>query len=192
MTKIGTGTLTLTGQNTYSGRTTVKGGVLETNNGRGSATGSGVVSVQAGTLAGTGIIAGPVTIGTGAGGGAVLAPSANAKRPVTLICKDILTFNSDSTYNCVLQTKKAQSRNDEIIARGVTINSGAQFNLVAQVQGKLETGASFTVISNIASTLINGTFANLPDGAILSVGGNNLQASYSGGDGNDLTLRVVP
>jgi hypothetical protein len=49
-----------------------------------------------------------------------------------------------------------------------------------------------TAISNTASTPISGTFANLPDGAILTVNGNNFQASYEGGDGNDLTLTVVP
>ena len=74
----------------------------------------------------------------------------------------------------------------------MTIESGAQFNFLGQVQGKLRQGTSFSVISNNGSTPISGTFANLPDGAILSVGGNNLQASYSGGDGNDLTLTVVP
>jgi len=46
------------------------------------------------------------------------------------------------------------------------------------------------VIKNTAVTPISGTFSNLPNGAI--VNGNNLQASYSGGDGNDLTLTVVP
>jgi hypothetical protein len=32
----------------------------------------------------------------------------------------------------------------------------------------------------------------VPDGGILTVNGNNLQASYTGGGGNDLTLTVVP
>ena len=56
----------------------------------------------------------------------------------------------------------------------------------------LPQGTSFVVITNSASTPISGTFANLPDGAVISIGANNLQASYSGGDGNDLTLTVVP
>jgi fibronectin-binding autotransporter adhesin len=47
------------------------------------------------------------------------------------------------------------------------------------------------VIKNTAATPISGTFSNLPDGAIVDVNGNNLKASYSGGDGNDLTLTVV-
>jgi hypothetical protein len=53
-------------------------------------------------------------------------------------------------------------------------------------------GTAFPVISNTSATPIAGVFANLPDGAIVTVNGNNLQASYTGGDGNDLTLTVVP
>jgi hypothetical protein len=37
-----------------------------------------------------------------------------------------------------------------------------------------------------------GTFTNLPDRGIVTINGNNFQASYSGDDGNDLTLTVVP
>ena len=43
-----------------------------------------------------------------------------------------------------------------------------------------------------SSTPITGTFSNLPDGAIVIVGTTNFQANYEGGDGNDLTLTVVP
>ena len=50
----------------------------------------------------------------------------------------------------------------------------------------------FTGISNTAATPIAGTFVNLPDGSTLTVGRNSYQVSYSGGDGNDLTLTVVP
>jgi hypothetical protein len=49
-----------------------------------------------------------------------------------------------------------------------------------------------TVINNTAAAAITGTFSNLADGAIVNMNGNNLQASYEGGDGNDLTLTVVP
>ena len=56
----------------------------------------------------------------------------------------------------------------------------------------LSLGAVITVISNTSATPISGTFSNLPDGSIITVGGKNCQVSYSGGDGNDLTLTVVP
>ena len=42
------------------------------------------------------------------------------------------------------------------------------------------------------SSAIAGTFANLSDGASITIGSNTFQASYEGGDGNDLTLTVVP
>jgi autotransporter-associated beta strand protein len=191
ITKAGTGAFTLTGENTYSGRTTVEAGTLTVSNQRGSGTGTGAVNVEAGTLAGSGILAGPVTVGTGTGSGAILAPSATTKRPVRLVCKETLTFDSDSSYNCALRLKHGLSQHDEVIAKGVTIN-GAQFNLVAALQGQLAPGTSFTVLSNTASTPISGTFANLADGATLTAGNTKLQASYEGGDGNDLNLTVVP
>jgi len=37
---------------------------------------------------------------------------------------------------------------------------------------------------------ISGTFGNLADGSTLTAGRNNLLVSYTGGDGNDLTLTV--
>ena len=79
-----------------------------------------------------------------------------------------------------------------MVANGVTIKSGTTFNLSGTAQGTLTQGTVLTVIKNTAVTPIAGAFSNLPDGAIVNVNGNNLQASYAGGDGNDLTLTVVP
>lgn len=45
--------------------------------------------------------------------------------------------------------------------------------------------------SNTSANPIAGTFANLADGSTLTVGRNNYEVSYEGGDGNDLTLTVV-
>ncbi len=73
----------------------------------------------------------------------------------------------------------------------MTIN-GAAFALSGLVQGTLVQGRVLIVISNTAATPIAGTFGNMPDGAVLTLHGNHLHASYSGGDGNDLTLTVVP
>ena len=56
----------------------------------------------------------------------------------------------------------------------------------------LPLGTVFTVISNTSAMPISGTFSNLPDGSTIGIGGKNCQVSYSGGNGNDLTLTVVP
>ena len=188
--KIGTGTLTLTGANSYSGGTMVTGGILLVSNISGSGTGTGAISVNAGTLGGSGIIAGTVTVGTNTGMLASLAPSKGAKKPATLTIQSALTLNDDSTYLYKLDTKRLKA--DEVIANGVVIDSGAKFSLRPSGNNALTTGQVFSVISNTSASPIVGTFHNLRNGAIVTVNGDNLQASYTGGDGNDLTLTVVP
>jgi hypothetical protein len=106
-----------------------------------------------------------------------------------LTIQGLLTFNSDSTYAWILSTKHAAA--DQVVANGVTIQSGAQFDLIPVGNKKLQRGQVFTVISNTSASPISGAFANLDEGAIIAAGRNQLQATYSGGDGNDLTLTVV-
>jgi hypothetical protein len=79
-----------------------------------------------------------------------------------------------------------------VIANGVTINSAAMLALSGHTRGTLTQGMVLTLISNTSANPISGTFSNLPDGSIVTINGNNFQVSYSGGDGNDLTLTVVP
>jgi fibronectin-binding autotransporter adhesin len=192
LAKSGTGTLTLSGASTCTGGTTVSQGTLVVSNTSGSATGTGSLLVNAGTLGGSGIISGAVTVGTGSGSGAFLAPAHGTNKQLTLTIQSGLTFNSDSTYTYTFKAKRNKSKADKLVANGVTVNSGATFNLIGTTQGTLTQGTVLTVIKNTAATPIAGTFSNLPEGAIVNVNGNNLQASYQGGDGNDLILTVVP
>ena len=161
--KVGTGTLTLTGANSYSHGTTVSAGTLLIGNRSGSGTGSGPVKVNADTLGGKGIITGAVTIGMGNGAGAVLAPSAGTNQVATLSVNSKLTCKADSSYSYKLNTKNARA--DQIIARGVTIQSGAQLNFQAVANRRLASGTVFTAISNTSANPIVGIFANLPDGS---------------------------
>jgi autotransporter-associated beta strand protein len=190
LVKVGSGTLTLSGANSYTGATTVTAGTLRVNNQSGSATGSGPVKVQAGTLGGKGTIAGPVTIGTGNGSGAVLAPSTRANQLAILTLQHALTFKADGSYSYKLNTNSATA--DQVIANRVNIQSGAQFSFQSFGNRRLPIGTIFTAISNTSATPISGTFANLPDGSTFTVGRNNYQVNYEGGDGNDLALTVVP
>ena len=66
LTKVGDGTLTLSGANTYTGGTYVSGGILVIANSSGSGSGTGTVTVESGgTLGGTGMISGPLTVDSG-------------------------------------------------------------------------------------------------------------------------------
>jgi autotransporter-associated beta strand protein len=162
LTKIGTGTFMLTNANSYTGGTTIEGGKLVANNRSGSGTGSG----------------------------AALAQGRRGAKADTLTIQSALTFQLDSTYK--FELKASTARADRVVADGVTINNGAQFSPSDLESAVLPIGTVFTAIDNTAATPIAGTFANLPDGSTFTVGNNTYQADYRGGDGNDLTLTVVP
>jgi autotransporter-associated beta strand protein len=185
-TKIGTGTLTLSGANTYTGGTTVAQGTLVVVSQKASATGSGPIMVDEGTLEGNGKLSGAITVGTGNGAGGFLAPGVDGLG--SLRTKSSVTFNSDSTFNCELSPNK--QRSDQVAAKGVTINGGAVFSFISIGSKAIPTGTVFTVIENTSRRLTVGTFSNLADGSTFTVGRNTFKANYKGGTGNDLTLTV--
>ena len=188
--KVGRGRLVLTGDNSFGPQTTIDDGILEISNQTGSGTGSGPVQVNGGILSGEGFIAGAVTVGTGSGSGAALNPGRSPANPRTLTLLSTLNFQDDGTFDCDLNSDTATA--DQVVANGVTIGAAAAINLSDAGTASLPSGTTLTVINNTAATSISGSFNNLPDSGTISVGSNTFQVSYEGGDGNDLTLTVVP
>ena len=186
ITKIGTGSLVLARSSDNTGDTHVTSGALLVKNGQGSATGTGNVFVDGGRLGGSGNIAGAVTVGTGNG-------------PATLRLErtgSLLSIGGSLTFGleggCQIVLKSDSGTAGSVAAQGVSI--GRRVPLLLQDHGTaiLPVGSTFTVIDNTAADPIAGTFRNLADGATVVVGANTYQADYEGGDGNDLTLTVVP
>jgi autotransporter-associated beta strand protein len=190
--KIGTGRLTLGGANLYTGGTIVDQGTLLVDNTSGSGTGTGDVTVNTGTLGGSGIIAGAVTVGTG-GELASIAPGARGNNTGLLTIQGAVTFGSLGTYEFQLDSDSLTA--DTLSANGVAIDSGARFDARDLGSSAFPSGTTLLIINNASPNPIAGTFSNLPDGAVIRIGSanstNQYQANYEGGDGNDLTLTAL-
>jgi len=185
LTKFGTGTLILSGRNTYVGPTNINAGSLLVTSRLGSGNSHGV-KANIGTFGGTGTISGSVTVGKRTGPGAILSPGINGLGTLTI--KRTLTFNPDGSYKFELNSNTARA--DKVVAGGVAIPMGGRFSFVDLGSGILTVGTTFVVIDNKASTPISGNFRNLEDGSTFTAGSNTFLVDYEGGDGNDLTLIV--
>jgi autotransporter-associated beta strand protein len=129
--KRGSGTLTITVAQTFSGGLVVSNGTVFVENTTGSGTGSGAVTVYGGTLAGNGTISGAVTVASGA----TLSPGTSAGR---LTINNTLTLAGDT----LIEVDKANGTNDVVVA--TTVNYGGTLT-VNDLSGGLVVGDSFTI-----------------------------------------------
>ena len=70
------------------------------------------------------------------------------------------------------------------VALGATLNVTLNF--------AAPTGQVFTIIDSAGTDAVVGTFAGKGEGSTIVAGGRALRVSYVGGDGNDVTVTVIP
>jgi hypothetical protein len=99
-------------------------------------------------------------------------------------------FSNSAVYEGELNSDEVDA--DLLTANRVTISSGATFTTADLGTSSLSSGTILTIVSNTSARPIAGTFTNLPDHSTTQIGSNTYEINYEGGDGNDLTLTVVP
>jgi hypothetical protein len=179
-------TLAVTGGSTLNVNTDVATGTILVQQGTlalagGIPTVTNRVDIQAaGVLTGTGQINGNVV-----NGGQVLPAGAGGIGRITV--RDDYTQVAAGNLNLDLQGPLPGIQSDNLeVGQNVQLAGALNLTALAGFNGNY-----FVLVSNRGGNAVAGTFAGLPEGAMVMVGGRQFQISYRGGDGNDVVLRPV-
>ncbi len=185
LTKKGTGTLTLTGTNTYNGNTVVEAGSLVVN---GVIAANTTTTIQSGaSIWGSGSV-GNLTVNSGAtinpgNSPGLLTVNGNYSQAGTLVA-EITGLTAVTQY-------------DQIAVNGSVNLSGS---LSVQFSGSYQLNDTIFLIVNDGNDAVTGTFSGLAQGAtVMQYGGWDWVVSYNANSstnsftgGNDVALRAIP
>lgn len=112
----------------------------------------------------------------------------------TLAVQGVTTINNNLTLqNSALLRVRINSTNpgDGYDQLNVSGDVALQGDLAITAAPSLPAGASFTILNKTSAGPISGTFAGRPQGSVVIVNNNDFIISYTGGDGNDITLTAL-
>jgi len=198
--KIGTGTQTLTGDNSHNGNTIIEAGTLALS-GAGALSESPLIDVQAGatfdvsgvtggfalgsgqTLKGSGTVVGPITLASGS----THTPGDSAG--VQTIVGDY-TLDAGATLEMELE---GPGQYDRLDVDSGEVHLAGTLDLVLGFDPGY---SSFTLIDNDGADAVVGNFDGLPEGTTFTESFGSMAYSftitYLGNDGNDVVLANVP
>ena len=175
LTKVGTGTFTLTGNNTYTGTTLVRGGTLVVN---GQQPGSDVSIQTGGALAGNGTV------------GAISDQTGHVKPGATtygaLKCKNLSTFAPVNRFEFDINGTTPGVDCDQLEVTGTVLLMGGTLQVTMNFTGAVSN--QYVLVKNDGVDPVTGTFTGLPQDGLFTANGVSFQITYHGGDGNDIAL----
>ncbi|MGM9516181.1 putative Ig domain-containing protein, partial [Roseateles sp. DB2] len=175
LTKQGTGALTLSGTNTFTGATTLSGGSLWVN----GSVSSAVQAASGTTLGGSGTITGNVAVNSGA----TLAPGANAIGTLTIQGDLALS----GTLNAELAGTTPGTQYDQVVVNGAVDLGGVGGVALTSSGGFTGSGTFVLIVNDGADTFVNP--GSTAEGGSLSFGARTFRLTYAGDSGNDLVVK---
>ena len=172
--KQGSGTISLTGVNTYSSETIIAAGLIEI---PGSIDPASAITIADGGVLGNANVE-EIKITVQAGGTLSAADTSNSINSSDLLLMPEAIFNVDLFSDS----------QDQIIVNGTVEISDSilDFNLHHIPHDTQE----MVILQNDEADPIVGTFVGLPEGGTIVAGGFRFAVSYQAGDGNDFALRL--
>lgn len=112
----------------------------------------------------------------------------------TLAVHGVTAINSslDLRSSALLQVRiNSTNPGDGYDQLNVSGDVALQGDLAINAASGLPAGASFTILNKTSAGPISGTFTGRPQGSVVIVNNNDFVISYTGGDGNDITLTAL-
>lgn len=136
-----------------------------------------------------GVVSGAGTVTSLSGSSGTVRPGLNA--PGVLTVTGSLLLSSSAVMEVEINGPAAGSGHDQLsVGNSVSLGSSA-LSVTTGAGFSAAPGATFTILNNNGAGAVSGTFSGKPEGATFAVGNVTFRISYTGGDGNDVTLKVL-